>query len=195
MKAERRKMDRHEIFRGRGILPKLLDIKRPSKHPESYSRRGRRQLSGSIEAPVEVDKKGMSRPAGHIRETRIGIERGHGTFGGAKMPLACVHVLIGIIRERKDGRSPGKRMAAPEARGRRCIGWRLAACEDVAHGLGCKAVSNLGRLDIAQDFRIVGRSICGLGHVLLHGKLQGKDDRGFGELLLRGHFFNKVYSV
>jgi hypothetical protein len=86
----------HFLCRGR-VFAILFNIKRTPKETKGRPRRCRNQVTLRIETPIEIREKSMPDPTGVIRHTGICVEACHGAFGRAKMPFACVHVLICII--------------------------------------------------------------------------------------------------
>jgi hypothetical protein len=180
-------MDCDHLVRRCRILSKLLNVQRSTKQSKRSSRRSRNEISNAIEGSVEIREKRMASPPSGVRNMGIGIQRGHGTFGRAKMPLARVHVVIGIIGEWKNRRLPGEGMAAPETGRGASIRRRPCPSQHLLHGLGGKSLRGVGRLHISKNLRVFSRPSSGLGSPLINGKPEGKDNRCVGHRFLGRH--------
>jgi hypothetical protein len=115
MEAKRGKLDGYHILGMGDILSELLNIQGTSEHSEQVPVRSRGQSLGSVKLAIHVRQQGMAIPTGHIRERDVVIEVGQGTLGRAIVPFARVHVLVGVVADRKDRGTPWKGMAAPHA--------------------------------------------------------------------------------
>jgi hypothetical protein len=195
MESKRGKLNSNHLISKRRLFAELLNAERTPEHTKGRSRRRRKEVALGIESSIEVLKKRMASPSSSIGDIRLGVEIGQTAFRGTEVALAGIHRLIGIVRNGEHTGRMEEGMAAPEAGGRRRIGWALRPGQNLLHDFAAKPMGGMGHFDRLKDVRITRERISGNRDVLLCGQSKGKNNGSLWKLLLGRHLFRHVADL
>jgi hypothetical protein len=111
------------------------------------------------------------------------------------MSLAGIHVFIRIIGNRNNAGLPRKRVATPKARSCPRVGWTACPVQNLFHSVCSKSFRKMRCFQGFENVRVVGRTLCGDGDVLLCRQSKGENHRCFWKLFLRRHILLYIRSL